>query len=313
MTENKSYDLSKAVFCVSKFVGGLPKVRKSQMGTDTIVNTHNMASDAASAVLSLFPKNTVTKSLTNAAQAVNAVFAKYGHKLGNSGMFIVPVDVKAEFETEKNDAIALFDKAASDVLSVYAALLTEAQTRNGSLHDPSLYPSEESLKSRLVAGVEYWPLPDSRHFMADVSDDVAAQVKASIEAQVKATVESAVNDLVRRLHAVTSTFVDKLQDYQPGGDNAKVIGIFRDSLVSNLQDTATLIRKLNFTGSTKISGLAAQVERLARYTPDALRADNRLRTDMVAEGKDVLTKLAAITQSDGESDDLIAQNQDYLR
>ena len=70
--------------------------------------------------------------------------------------------------------------------------------------------------------------------------------------------------------------------------------IFRDTLVTNMQDVCDVLKRLNVTGDKDLEQMRYMVENtLANNNPESLRLDPDLRKTKSIEAKDILDKMGA--------------------
>jgi hypothetical protein len=226
---------------------------------------------------------------------------------------MVPVKAHDLFRQAIDKDLRDLEAAETDYIAIYPQLVDESRQAIiglGGLFDGSQYPKQEVLKSLFNHSVEYWPIPQGSNFVADLAQEAADEARNALKAANEQRAKAAVNDLVSRVEKAVTTYVDKLAAYRD--TDLGVVGIFRDSLVSNVQEISDLIKALNFDDNPDIDGLANQMSRLGRYTAESLRENDDLRKKMVSEGQVILGRLDAYRQSDTEIGQIIDAVGDYM-
>lgn len=186
------------------------------------------------------------------------------------------MDFTREFRARK----ATFDAAVEALLVCYPNLRMEAQAKLGDLFNANEYPTEARLRTAFACDVSFLPLPEAGDFRTQIDETE----KQAFLAKMREVEANATRECWSRLHAVCVKAVEKLSAPD---------AIFRDSLVSNIQDLCALLPKLNVTDDPALEAARVQVEALANaIKPDVCR-------DNATERLDAASKLKAISDSMG--------------
>jgi hypothetical protein len=180
-------------------------------------------------------------------------------------------------------------KAATDradaFTEIYPELIREFKPELNGLYDEKNYPAPERIREEFSISLSYFPLPISPgsltlKFLGRAElDKLKAEIGTSWEAQEAA----ATGDLYKRLATYVGHMADKL-----GTPDA----VFRDSLVTNLQDLCDLIPSLNFSGNPELAELAeATRAKLAGIDPETLRTDLKIRGQIAGEAGALLAQI----------------------
>lgn|SRR5512139_626701 len=295
--------------------GGLLGQRIDKEASATVSNTYSASSKQVKAAKYLINRqNKKVKAVVSASQRIRDLVYKYTFPWGDSNLRMLPVKAHKEFTEKLNTAIRDFWDTVSEYETHYPYLVEDSKqnlTGLGLLFDPAQYPPQDKIKSLFTVNVEYWPIPESGHFVADVAKEAADEArKALTELSVKRANE-AVNNMLHRIEETVGEFVEKLAAYKKTDE--KIIGIFRDSTVENVAEMARLVKSLNFSDDASLDNLAGQVARLARATADALRDDPTLRESFVNEGKTLIARLDGYRKTDSVVDSMIDSVNDYYQ
>ena len=318
-------DLSKRAMLVKSRIElrGLLGERRDQGATQHVEQQYNVAERRAKVGKFLIAQNVKSvKAVRASAQAIRQCVYQHTFAWLDTDMRLLPSKNHDTFRTEHDLAVAKHLANIESYINDYPYLVEDARHPAprglGELFDPSQYPPAENIKGLFKSSLEYWPMPTTNNFVADIAQEAAAEAKAGMERKVREIISHSFNDLVARSEQVVAHFVTKLAEYKPAGYPAgyrdKPEGIFRDSLVDNMTDLAKLIRNLNFTDDIDIEQMAVNLERLARYTPEQLRqAHYQDERDLVgAEGKLLLTKLDQMKKVDHEITTIMDSAKDYI-
>lgn len=164
----------------------------------------------------------------------------------------------------------------------YRSMMKNATSR-ASVDD---YPSAEEFESRMGLDIRFMPLPDSSHFLFDISEED----KAGFEQSLAEAAASARNDVVQRMLKPLSHLVEKLN--KPIGTEGSV---FRDSAVENVIEGLDLARKLAINPAPE---LVASMDELSQSIRGYAMASSQLRESPVVR-EQAAKKLASIAQQMG--------------
>ena len=265
-------------------------------------------------------KHPKVKIVVSRAQRVREIAYENSFAWGGTNLRMLPIRAHAHFDSKVNEAIRDLKEAWDEYELYYPSLVADAErtiSGLGGLFDASQYPPKEHIKGMFSAGVEYWPIPDSGHFVAEIAEEVAQEARDAVVKNNTLRANSAINEMLARVEKGVAKYIDKIGSYKAETDNqgnrSNVVGIFRDSLVDNVKELAELIRRLNFSDDAGIDALAGQVNRLARAAADTLRDDPKLRESMVSEGRALIATLDSYRKTDSMVDDMIGDVRDYYR
>ena len=133
------------------------------------------------------------------------------------------------------------------------------------------YPGTEALQGKFAIRYRIVPVPDARHFMADLAQGETERVKRDIEQQVRTRLNDAQRDLYRRLGEAVERVGERLRE----DENGKPL-VFRDSLIENIRELVDVVPRLNIFADDDLTMLCREVkDKFAGIEPDALRPSGR--------------------------------------
>lgn len=112
------------------------------------------------------------------------------------------------------------------------------------------YPTAEEFRSKIKFDMRFMPLPDSSHFLFDISDED----KAGFEQSMHEAEKLARDDTIRRMLEPLGKLVSKLNT--PIGSEGS---IFRDSALENVMEGVEVARKLSIDASPELHELTNQL------------------------------------------------------
>lgn len=314
--------LAKSAMLVSASIvnGGLLGERRDNMASLLVENTYSVAHRRTKASKYLIDrKHKSVKQVVAASQRVREVVYRFTMPWGDDKMRLLPVKLSDEFRVKLGTAIAELEEARENYIQNYPALVSASERDLGELFDRSQYPGVDRIRDLFTHKVAYWPIPDSNHFIAEISDNAAKEAKEGIEREIEQRLLEATYDMVRRAKEVVVAFVDKLEKFQLDETTGKPTVTFRDSLVDNISDTARLIDRMNLTGNPQIKKVVKDLERLTdvgayrlRKTSTTNTSFDTLRKRALTAGQEVLINLTMLGLKDQEVSGMVADAADYL-
>ena len=287
--------------------------RKNNAATQTIESAHGVAEKQSKGTTYLVnQKADSVKAFKAAAQALRETVYAYSFPFGDGKVRLSTVKAFPKLQKAWKAGVNRLDDAAENYFSDYPALMAQAESQLGSLYDATQYPSIEELRRAYKVRLDIWPLPESGHFVADLSDEAVREAKAGIEQTYKESLESSFKLMADKSEKLVTSFIEKLESHGRDEKTGKMAGIFRDTLISNISDQASLIRDLNFTNEAGIETMAVHLDRLAKVTGESLRDDPALRASKVTEAKSLLAKLDSFRKVDSEIANIIGSVAEYM-
>jgi hypothetical protein len=239
-------------------------------------------------VKNLIP-NTFIDPLKKLAQGAGEVHRKRTSEWNGSQRILNAAEIEAYVE-EMQPYEDQWQPAVDYLLDHYEDMLEAAAAEQGAMFDRSEYPSQRKLAERYSFGYDITNTPTSGDVRVDVSNHVLDRIRRSMDTAAEARVKAVQNDLCQRINEVVARMAERLRTYTGTRD-----GAFRDSLVSNVDDMAGLVRSLNITGDPRFDTLADDMRRtLCQATPQELREDDKAREVVADAAEDILARVSQL-------------------
>jgi hypothetical protein len=183
--------------------------------------------------------------------AVNEVYTHHRkHTLPyvDAGPRILPSTNYFEYTEEMKHLIAKVDSLLDTWMPHYDQLVTDDVMYRNSGHAAGRataddYPDAETFARAMSVEYRFQPMPDSRHFLFDLSDeDMAAFEQAETEAAAAANADT-VARMLKPLHSL----VERLKEYQ--GQKGER---FHNSLIQNVIEGCDLAQKLSLNPTQEL-------------------------------------------------------------
>jgi len=167
-----------------------------------------------------------------------------------------------------------FFRLTDAFLNAYDWEIQNAQLKLGALFNAEEYPSRDSLASKFKFRFVAIPLPDAGDWRLDIGNEAAAAMREQYDKFYSEQLSKAMNDVWERAHDALSKMSERL-DYSD--DTTKKV--FRDTLVTNVQEIVDLLGTMNVTGDPHMAEAHRRLDAAMQgITPDALREDVYLRS-----------------------------------
>lgn len=209
----------------------------------------------------------------------------------DKGQRLLPSANYLEFTNKLSAAInaakaklALLDQSMPNEIAADKAHFDQSAHASGkpSLFDPKDYPAD--ITKRFYAEVTFEPIPSSKDFRVDVSEEHRAALDAAVM--------NAQNKITEHLIAEIAKPMKQLAEHlaKPTDDVKR----FHDSIVLNVEDTVQRLRKLNINNDANVDALLAEVSRQMKpytVTPEVLKDSSTARAAAKAKLDNMLGAL----------------------
>ena len=305
--------------------GGLLGERKDAQASELVQTTYNVSDRRAKASKYLIDRTDKrVKRVVAWSQRVREVIYKYTLPWGDEKMRLVPTGIVNEFRDKLKQAIWELGEVREDYLNIYPHLVAQSEHDLGPLFDPSQYPSVDQARKLFQTNVNWWPFPETGHFIAEVSRAAESEAKHSMEREIEERLIEATHDMVRRAQEVVAAFIEKLEAteatfegaHSDGTESWKSNGVIRDSLIDNIHETADLISRMNLTENSKIEKVVKDLNRLCNYSAEHWRRFPKAFQDdkpkALITAQEILANLQMIDMRDAEIHDMVSGGEEYM-
>jgi len=203
--------------------------------------------------------------------------------LDADGVRILPT---ANFNSYQEGMSAFHSKhqAALDrFVAGYPDVIDEARYRLNGLFDPTEFPHATEIRGKFDWSVSFSPVPEAGDFRVDLQQSILDQMERDMQQRLSANYDSAVLDLFERIYVQTSHVAERLENYTGTRE-----GCFRDSLIENTVELASLLPKLNVSGDQRLADISRRIdEQLCQYTAEVLRENDAARIDVADSAQQI--------------------------
>lgn len=263
--------------------------------TAEVEQNHNANGEVGRFNKQLAAKKYLSELSSNISAARSFHYAQTLPWLDADGIRILPTANFEKYQEGMSAFHAKHEAALDKFVQNYPDVIDEARYRLNGLFDPSEFPSLQDIRGKFGWAVTFSPVPEAGDFRVELGKSVLAQMEKSMEQRLAANYDAAVLDLFQRVYEQASHVAERLANYTGTRE-----GSFRDSLIENTVDLASLLPRLNVTGNQQLSDLARRIDQeLCQYTPDVLRENDAARIDVAAQAKQIASDAADIARSMG--------------
>ncbi len=261
---------------ISQWVGR----RIDKQATTTVETSHKTQSRVGNFTKKLLPGAMELDEIQRLAGAIRVWFYQQTLPWMSDGSRILKSNNYFDFTESWRAKEGEFNRAKSAFFKEYPRLRNEAKAKLGELFQESDYPSEASLENSFNCSIAFVPFPDVSDFRVELSEN---EKKTFLDSMRKVENE-ALSECWNRLKEVVSKASDKLNDPS---------AIFRDSLISNVQEMCQLLPKLNVTDDPSLEAMRREVESLmVNISPERCRENNTARSEAAKKLADITSKMS---------------------
>lgn len=246
---------------------------------------------AVSATIRMVPQHHL-KPIRRIDTAIRTAHAFHTLPWTDEGLRILPTSVFFEHSKIIGGLLQDRETAVNTFLRHYPTIREDAKIHLGDLYDEDLWP--RSISARFRADITHLPIPSGEDFRVQMDESDLAKIRAGVETSVRDQVHEAMGAVRLRIHAVLQDFVDRVKDYklETGPDGrVKATGVFRNSIMDNLNRLADILPKLNLTDDPTVNAAAVDIKRvITSHSVDSLRDDDALRRNVLDEANKLLSK-----------------------
>ncbi len=244
----------------------------------------------------------LTKLFRSKGNAIAQIMAKFNevyayHKMHtlpyvDAGPRILPNDLYFEYTQQTKHLITQVENLKRTYMPQYDQLVLEDVMYRNSGHAAGRahvddYPTAEQFDSAMSIDIRFQPMPDSRHFLFDLSED---DLKSFEQSEREAS--TAMNaDIIGRMLKPLSALTQRLQDYQ--GQKGER---FHNSLIENVIEGCDIARKLAINPTEELLNEINSIESIAKATlhdAEIIKGSANARVEARLKFAEVADKLGA--------------------
>lgn len=207
----------------------------------------------------------------------------------DEGYRLLPAHFYFELASRIREFEAALDHDVDDFLTVYPEYIEQVRPELNGLFCAEDYPTVGKLRGKFSVRLEVLPISTGEDFRVTLSEEEQARVAREIDENVRQSLRRGADDLWRRLGAVVTHMVDRLNEPDPR---------FHASLVTNIFDLVDFLPRLNVTQDQELKKLAAEIkERLCNYTAHDLKKNEIMRVATATGAAEIVERIDFVLRS----------------
>lgn len=254
---------------------------QDRKATKEIEDLHN-ANHAGKFVKNLVRGDGILKELKSLAGEIRTYHYAKSLAWNDNGDRLLPAKLYFEYLNKMNEMKQKFLSLAADyATNIYPEEIEEAKQRLNGLFQESDYPTPAGVLAAFSVECKIMPVSEASDFRVDITEDEVDRIKTQITEHLKESESVAVGDTLDRIKSCLSAMVERLS--QPEA-------VFRDSLVTNIQDLVKVLPALNLFEDARIGKLCDEMKTLAAFSPSVLRNNESARHQAAERAKQLLSE-----------------------
>lgn len=255
--------------------------RFDKTATQTVKDKHATDLNAGNYTKKLLPGAKELAKITTQAGSIRTYYYAQTLPWFSDGARIISSKNYFDFIGEFNRMKTQFQDAVSDFISAYPSLKAEARSQLGDLFNSADYPSVFELRDQFKCEAAFMPVPAVSDFRTEILDSE----KEEFMSRIREVEFKAMDECRQKLRDVVNSAVTKLKEPK---------AIFRDTLITNIQDICKLLPKLSIADDPQLEVIRQEVATLtADISPTICRESASHRQDAAAKLAAIQDKMAA--------------------
>jgi len=234
------------------------------------------------------------KDITALQEAIRVNLAAYTTSWGTTGRRLLP---NANFDPWIREHARLQEEFNGKVETLKAeapALVQKAATALGQYDIQP--PSVDEIRNAYSVRYGLEPIPDSKQF-TNLPPGVEEILRQQFEMNISTAYQEAQLDAMSRLAKPLEALVERISAYDDReaaiarGEEPGKSGIFRDTLIGNIQDIGAVFSSFNLLGDPTMTKISDKLKLFMTVSPDDLRKNDQLRNSAKTQAATLIEEL----------------------
>jgi len=285
---NKKTLLSQKAVLVSLNMSQWTARRLDKKITDEVNEDHGAVADAGRYNKLLIEKKYIDP-ITKIIGAARTYHLKVTQPWTDVGPRLLPSALVLEYQNTVRNFRHEFEAAVEKFVFEYPAAKEERRKQlNGMFRDDD-YPASNDIARRFEFAVAMFNVPDVSDFRVAIGEEHVADLRRTIEESTRKCLATAMKDVHDRIVTTVGHMASKLKAYEPGSEDEKAKGVFRDSLVTNVKELCDLLPAFNLTDDEQLTAVIEKMKsKLLEHDAETLRESDNAREKVAAAADDIL-------------------------
>ena len=243
-------------------------------------------------------KSLFTKEVTDAYMKIYSEAGKYYYRVtlpwDDKGYRLLSIDLFEDFSKKFKSFTNQYRKFVLEFIENIEAHVEAAKAMLGDAFVSEDYAfltgnggiDQEWLLNQFTLDIEYDVVTSGDDLRACLTEADRENIAAKIDAQAMEKFGKAQAHLIQTLHDHIFAIHERL---------CKEENVFRDTLITNLEDLVSLIPKMNIAGDPAINDMARlAMKKLTKWDPQHIRENPEARKEVADDAKKILDNMAGI-------------------
>ena len=259
----------------------------------TVVHQQYMAGDEAGSYRKFLIKKSAYEVISKIIGEARTYHNKQTLPWGENGERLLPAKNYVEYTQKMGILKESFIQAVDDLVVDYPNLITEAQTRLGSMYNADEYKSATDIETCFNFQVKIKPVATAEDFRVDVARDDLDKITADIQKQLKEDQAYAMKDLWSRLYGAVTKMNDRLTTTRiDSKTNEEKPATFHASIVENLAELSQLLPKLNISNDPDLDKMCIDIQdQLCSFPAKELRKNVKAKNETAKAAKALMERM----------------------
>lgn len=195
------------------------------------------------------------KPISSASERIRELHALLTLPWDDKGSRLLPVDNYQDYRKLMDEAIEARIQAVQNFVTVYDEAQENARDELGDLFNADDYEPAEDVAARYYVEYSFNPVPDGKHFVADVGTREAARIRTAVTAQVEARLTTAVTSLYGRIAEAVDAVANHISPQVDGQKTRRL----HDSVLNRLREVVDAVPTLNLAGDKELTKLCTEI------------------------------------------------------
>ena len=259
--------------------------------TDEVGERHHAVKDHGRYNKLLVPKAAL-KEIQQIVSEARSYHITFTQPWLDQGTRLLPAKLYEEYSAKMRGFRIAFERAADLFADNFQRHVDARAVALNGLYDPRDYPKQSEVRGLFAFGVMYAPCPDASDFRVSLGEGLADDLRQQIEADMQSALDHAMREPLRRTVEVVGRMAERLRTFKPSEGNGRAEGVFRDSLITNVEELVRLFPAFNLRDDPQLTALAQEIEdKLCSESASDLREHGQVRKDVAADAEQILSRV----------------------
>jgi hypothetical protein len=266
--------------------------------TQEVHRAHGTSSEAGRYWKRLIDKSAMSKVVSIATAARNFHYQRTQPWLDgkSGGQRLLPSAFYPDYRKFMVEKRGEYAAAADEFAVGFVEMKRTARVALNGLYNERDYPRDREIRDLFsfdftIIGVS----PIDTDFRIAVGNEFVEDIRRDLEKKMGGVLDESRRDCAERIVEAVGHMAERLRAYKPPQDDGeKTEGAFRDSLVENVRELATLLPAFNYDGNKKMTDLIARIDSdLCAVDASDLRNDELARRRVAKAAEDIVKHASA--------------------